>query len=125
MWQLLCVRIRAADSTQDEKEEKETAAFVATSMGLAFQDASPIFANQLAAIGPRRAIGCRAMVKAESFGCDRMRLFGRDFLGASAVPVDNVDQLPGVFAELELQLSLFVDDQLSSRIENAGTLVLV
>ena len=53
MRQLPCVRLSAAASrAQDEDEEQELTDFVATSMGLAFQDASPIFANQaLAAMG--------------------------------------------------------------------------
>jgi hypothetical protein len=46
-------------------------------------------------------------------------------LGTSSVPIDDVDQLPGIFAEFDLKLTLFVDDQLGGRIENAGTLTLV
>jgi hypothetical protein len=46
-------------------------------------------------------------------------------LGASAVPIDDVDQLPGILAELELKLTLFVDDQLGSRVQNAAALVLI
>ena len=46
-------------------------------------------------------------------------------LGTGTVPIDDVDQLPGIFAELELKLTLFVDDQLGGRIENAGALALV
>jgi hypothetical protein len=38
-------------------------------------------------------------------------------LGPSTVPIDDVDQLPGIFAEFELKLTLFVDDQLGSRVE--------
>lgn len=45
--------------------------------------------------------------------------------GTSTVPIDDVDQLPGILSELELKLSLFVDDQLGGRIENTGTLALV
>jgi hypothetical protein len=53
MRQLPSVRLRAvAGQAQDEDEEQELTDFVAASMGLAFQDASPIFANQaLAAMG--------------------------------------------------------------------------
>src|ERR1700730_11826056 len=46
-------------------------------------------------------------------------------VGASTVPIEDVDQLPGILAELELELPLFVDDQLGSRVENAAALLLV
>ena len=32
--------------------------------------------------------------------------------GTSTVPVDGVDQLPGISTKLKLKLALFVDDQL-------------
>src|ERR1700730_17711965 len=41
------------------------------------------------------------------------------------VPIDDVHQLPGISAEFELKLPLFVDDQLGSRVKNTGALVLV
>ncbi len=40
-------------------------------------------------------------------------------------PVDNVHQLPGILAQLKLQLTLLVDNQLASEIENACALVRV
>lgn len=45
--------------------------------------------------------------------------------GAGLVPVDNVDQVPVVLSELKLELAVFVDDQLRSRIQNARALRLV
>src|SRR5260370_40635722 len=41
------------------------------------------------------------------------------------MPIEDVDQLPGILAELELKLTLFVDDQLGSRVQNAAALVLI
>ena len=46
-------------------------------------------------------------------------------LGTSAVPIHDADQLPRILAELELKLTLLVDDELGSRIENTAALVLV
>src|SRR5258708_31876812 len=46
-------------------------------------------------------------------------------LGTSTVPIDDVDQLPGILAELELKLTLFVDDQLGSRVKHAAALLLI
>jgi hypothetical protein len=49
--QLPCVRLSAAAGrAQDEDEERDLTDFVATSMGLTFQDASPILANQALAV---------------------------------------------------------------------------
>ena len=45
--------------------------------------------------------------------------------GAGLVPIDDVDQLPVILSELKLELALFVDDQLGSRVENARALLLV
>ena len=47
------------------------------------------------------------------------------FFGAGLVPVDDANQIPVVLIELKLQLTLFVDDQLGSRVKNARALVLV
>src|ERR1700704_1879308 len=44
---------------------------------------------------------------------------------AGLVPIDNVDELPGIFVELELELSFFVNDQLSCRVENPAALIFV
>jgi hypothetical protein len=53
-------------------------------------------------------------------------LLRRDLLlGTSTVPIDDACQLTGILAELELKLTLFVDDQLGSRVKNTGALVLV
>jgi hypothetical protein len=41
------------------------------------------------------------------------------------VPVNDVDQIPVILSELKLELAVFVDDQLGSRVENARALVLV
>jgi len=38
--------------------------------------------------------------------------FGLLRFHSSLVPVDDVHQLPGIFAEFKLKLTLFVDDQL-------------
>ena len=46
-------------------------------------------------------------------------------LGTSAVPINDIGKLPGVSAELELKLALFVDDQLGSRVENSAALALI
>ena len=46
-------------------------------------------------------------------------------LGASTVPIDDVDQLPGILAEFKLKLALFVDDELGSRVQYAAALVLI
>src|ERR1700759_5157159 len=40
--------------------------------------------------------------------------------GASAVPIDDVNQLPGILAELELKLTLFVDNQLGSGVKHSA-----
>ena len=47
------------------------------------------------------------------------------FEGAGLVPIDNVDELPSVLIELELELPLFVNDQLGRRVENSAALILV
>jgi hypothetical protein len=47
------------------------------------------------------------------------------FSGAGLVPVDDANQIPVVLIELKLKLTLFVDDQLGSRVKNAGALVFV
>src|SRR4029077_10518536 len=41
------------------------------------------------------------------------------------VPLDDVRQPPGILVQLELQLSLLVDDELSGREKHAFTLALV
>jgi hypothetical protein len=46
-------------------------------------------------------------------------------LAARLVPVDDINQLPGILAELPLKLALFVDNQLGSGEKHAGALVLV
>src|SRR4029077_1057935 len=43
----------------------------------------------------------------------------------SALPVDDIDQFPGILIELELNLPFFVHCQLTERIKNAGALTLV
>jgi hypothetical protein len=45
-------------------------------------------------------------------------------LGARTIPIDDVDKFPGISAELELKLTLFVDDQLGSRVEDSAALAL-
>ena len=47
------------------------------------------------------------------------------FFGAGLVPVDDANQIPVVLIELKLELALFVDDQLGSRVKNARALVFV
>jgi hypothetical protein len=44
---------------------------------------------------------------------------------SSLVPVDDIDKLPGIFVELEFDLPLFVNDQLSRGIQKANALVFV
>src|SRR5437899_1880885 len=46
-------------------------------------------------------------------------------VGPGTVPIDDVDQLPGILAELELKLTLFVDDQLGSGVKDSAALLLV
>jgi hypothetical protein len=46
-------------------------------------------------------------------------------LGTSAIPIDDVDKLPGISAKLKLKLTLFVDNQLGSRIQDSATLGLI
>src|SRR5216684_7719710 len=46
-------------------------------------------------------------------------------VGTSSVPIDDVDKLPGILAELELKLTLFVDDQLGSRVKHSAALLLI
>jgi len=46
-------------------------------------------------------------------------------VGPSSVPIDDVDQLPGILAELKLKLALFVDDQLGSRVKHSAALLLI
>src|SRR5258705_9248921 len=46
-------------------------------------------------------------------------------LGTGTVPINDVDQLPGVSAKLELKLTLFVDDQLGSRVKDSAALALI
>jgi hypothetical protein len=38
------------------------------------------------------------------------------------VPIDDVDKLPWISAQLKLNLTLFVDDQLGGRAEDSATL---
>src|SRR5208283_3972647 len=45
--------------------------------------------------------------------------------GAGLVPVDDIDQLPGVLSELKFELSILIDDQLAGRVENALALFIV
>src|SRR5258708_3609044 len=45
--------------------------------------------------------------------------------GASLVPIDNVGELPSILIKLELELPLFVNDQLGRRVENSAALILV
>jgi hypothetical protein len=47
------------------------------------------------------------------------------FFGASAIPIYDVDKLPGISTQLELKLTLFVDDQLGSRVKDTAALLLV
>ncbi len=44
---------------------------------------------------------------------------------SSLVPIDDVDELPGIFVELEFELPLFVNDQLGGWVENTATLLVV
>src|SRR5260370_6000737 len=46
-------------------------------------------------------------------------------VGTSSVPIDAVDQLPGILAELELKLTLSVDDQLGGRVKTTTPLLFV
>jgi hypothetical protein len=59
--------------------------------------------------------------------CSRGLLSRGPFLLDSAgfVPIENVHELPRILIELELELPLFVDDQLGRRVENTGALILV
>jgi hypothetical protein len=67
------------------------------------------------------------------FGWNRLPITGEiahpsttDLLfGASAIPIDDVDKLPGISTQLELKLTLSVDDQLGSRVEDSAALLLV
>src|SRR5271165_2432796 len=63
----------------------------------------------------------------EASGTVAQRLWRRVALlgNAGLVPVDDVDEFPGIFVELEFELAFFVDDQLGSGIENAGALTFV
>jgi hypothetical protein len=45
-------------------------------------------------------------------------------LGTSTIPINDVDKLPGISAELKLKLTLFVDDQLGSRVKDSPLLFL-
>jgi hypothetical protein len=44
---------------------------------------------------------------------------------AGFIPVDDVDELPGILVELKFELAFFVDDKLSGGIEDAGALIFV
>jgi len=44
---------------------------------------------------------------------------------ARSLPLDDVRQPPGILVKLELQLALFIDDELRGREKNAATLALV
>lgn len=50
---------------------------------------------------------------------------GLSFGNACLVPVDAVDELPGILIELNFKLAFFVDDQLSGGIENSVAFVCV
>src|SRR5689334_10863615 len=66
---------------------------------------------------------CR--IGAASKGCPRQMVPSPLLQSASFVPIDDVDELPGIFVELEFELPLFVDDQLCCGKENTSALILV
>src|SRR5437868_12831059 len=63
-------------------------------------------------MSPNPSVVFEEVYQAEEFDSVRApwRRLRAGFLFTSTVPVDDVDQLPGILAELELELTLFVDD---------------
>ena len=57
--------------------------------------------------------------------CDRTARYNELLFGASTVPINDVDQVPGILAEFELELTLFVDNQLGSRVKHTAALLLM
>ena len=62
---------------------------------------------------------------AERIRNGQRRIQGKLVDPRSALPVDDIDQFPGILIELELNLALFVHGQLTQGIKNAGALALV